>query len=42
VERDQRKARELGRLGWRVLTIWECELNERRLRQLLRAVHQRS
>ena len=24
VERDRRKADELRRLGWRVLTIWEC------------------
>jgi DNA mismatch endonuclease Vsr len=25
VERDARKERELARLGWRVLVIWECE-----------------
>ena len=25
VERDKKKAAELRRLGWRVLTIWECE-----------------
>jgi len=24
-ERDRRKERELRRLGWRVITIWECE-----------------
>lgn len=24
-ERDKRKERELKRLGWRVITIWECE-----------------
>jgi DNA mismatch endonuclease (patch repair protein) len=24
VERDRRKADELRRLGWRVLTVWEC------------------
>ena len=26
VKRDRRKADKLRRLGWRVLTIWECEL----------------
>lgn len=35
IERDARKASELEALGWRVLTVWECEtrdlaaLNER-------------
>lgn len=27
VERDQRKACELAGLGWKVLTIWECEVH---------------
>lgn len=26
VERDKRKAAELKLLGWRVITVWECEL----------------
>jgi DNA mismatch endonuclease (patch repair protein) len=26
VERDRRKTRELRRLGWQVVTIWECEV----------------
>lgn len=26
--RDARKARELGEFGWRVLTIWQCEVND--------------
>jgi len=26
VERDKQSRMELKRLGWRVLTIWECEL----------------
>ena len=26
VERDLQKQRELEALGWRVLTVWECEL----------------
>ena len=25
VERDRRNARELRRLGWKVVTIWECD-----------------
>lgn len=25
VERDKKKAKQLRRLGWRVLTVWECE-----------------
>jgi DNA mismatch endonuclease, patch repair protein len=40
VERDRRKRRELKALGWRVLTIWECQTLdtsklERRLRNFL-------
>ena len=26
VERDRRKKAELERIGWKVLTVWECEL----------------
>ncbi len=25
IERDKRNARDLRRLGWRVITVWECE-----------------
>lgn len=28
VERDRRVARELRRLGWQVLIVWECELRD--------------
>lgn len=28
VQRDQKSARKLKRLGWRVLTIWECETRD--------------
>lgn len=28
VERDKRKERELKRLGWQVLTVWQCELTD--------------
>lgn len=29
VERDRRAVAELEKLGWRVLTIWQCETNDR-------------
>lgn len=32
--RDRRKAQALRATGWRVLTIWECQLSERRLLNL--------
>ena len=28
VERDQRNTEELIALGWRVITVWECELKK--------------
>lgn len=28
VERDQRKAEELRSRGWRVVTVWECDLEQ--------------
>jgi DNA mismatch endonuclease (patch repair protein) len=31
--RDARNARALRRMGWRVLTVWECNLNTSRKRQ---------
>lgn len=34
--RDARKRAELEALGWRVLTIWECEVN--RLQEILTSV----
>ena len=40
VRRDARNRRELRRLGWRVLTVWECEVGKpqlkRRIRRFLR------
>lgn len=29
IERDQRKRRELENAGWRVITVWECDLAKR-------------
>ncbi len=36
-ERDDRNKKALGREGWKVLTIWECELgNAERLEKIIR------
>lgn len=37
-KRDQRNKRSLKTLGWRVLTVWECQLDERHLSGLLRKI----
>jgi DNA mismatch endonuclease (patch repair protein) len=40
-ERDSRKTAELERLGWTVLTVWECQLREeptRVLRELVQVL----
>lgn len=34
VRRDAQVQQQLARLGWRVLVIWSCELNERKLHAL--------
>src|SRR5690606_35036071 len=39
VDRDRRQLRALTALGWRVLTIWECQVsNNRRLIALCRSI----
>ena len=38
VERDRRVARNLRSLGWRVLTIWECQLKPSVLSRLVRNI----
>ncbi len=35
VERDRRNHAELGGLNWRVIVVWECEISDSRLRQLV-------
>lgn len=38
VERDKRNVRALKRLGWKVFTVWECEVeNEPKLSRMLLA-----
>ena len=37
-ERDRRNLRELARLGWRAIEVWECELEEDRILERLPAM----
>ena len=47
VQRDRRNAHQLRKLGWRVLTVWECHIRNnpeavlRRLKRLLRGNRRR-
>ena len=34
-ERDKEKQRELGRMGWHCITIWECELKPAKIEETL-------
>ena len=36
VKRDAKNRRKLNRLGWRVLTVWECQVGTRRLEQRIK------
>jgi len=36
-KRDRQSERALIALGWRVITVWECETDEKRLQRKLRA-----
>lgn len=38
VKRDYRTAQELEDLGWKVLTIWECEIDEAELTRLVNEI----
>lgn len=40
VQRDQQNALELSRLGWHVLTVWECELKKGKAEQTLENLYQ--
>ena len=42
VRRDAHVRRQLAQLGWRVLVIWSCELNERKLRALASKIKRQS
>jgi DNA mismatch endonuclease (patch repair protein) len=34
-ERDYKNSEALGKLGWQVLVVWECQINDEELAQLL-------
>lgn len=38
VERDKRHKRDLKKLGWNVQVIWECQIKQNRLENLLRTI----
>lgn len=38
IERDARKAKELKQAGWKVITIWACDLNEQTLMRLIKKI----
>lgn len=40
VSRDRRVRAELSKLGWRVLVIWSCKLDERSLQRLAAKIRQ--
>lgn len=40
VERDKRKVEELEKLGWHVITVWECELKKKPQAALEHVTHQ--
>ncbi len=39
VERDRRAIRELEKLGWRILVVWECELTRHTVETIQRVAH---
>ena len=39
-DRDRRNVRRLRREGWRVFTVWECQVSDRRLMALVRQIMQ--
>lgn len=41
VERDKRNKRELKKLKWQVLTVWECELEKLKQKKTLEKLHQK-
>ena len=34
-ERDERNQKELEEMGWKVITVWECELKKDKVEQTL-------
>ncbi|OGU80359.1 MAG: very short patch repair endonuclease [Ignavibacteria bacterium RBG_16_35_7] len=47
IKRDKRKAKEINKLGWKILTIWQCQIqskikSEKRLSLLLKQLREYS
>ena len=40
VERDKQSCKELESLGWKVITVWECELKKKVLEETMRKIIQ--
>lgn len=40
VERDNQSCKELESLGWKVITVWECELNKKVFEETMRKIIQ--
>ena len=40
VERDNQSCKELESLGWKVITVWECELKKKVLEETMRKIIQ--
>lgn len=40
VERDNQSRKELETLGWKVITVWECELNKKVFEETMRKIIQ--
>lgn len=38
VERDARVRRQLEEMGWRVITVWECSINDGHMHELLQNI----
>ena len=38
VERDQTNKEQLQALGWKVLTVWECELNKKNIEETMNRI----
>ena len=41
-ERDAVRQAELSQMGWKVLVVWECEIGEARLEELVASIVSRS
>lgn len=41
-ERDERNQKELEAMGWKVITVWECELKKNKVGQTLDDLYDQS